>query len=100
MTYRLAIRADQDVAEILRWSAGRHGVSLAFEYVDALYDGFARIAERPDLGNGIGRHGLLWRLLTPGEGHVAIYRVRADDVEIVRVFHTRQNWAPRARRLR
>lgn len=100
MTYALSENAEADLEVIRNYSTERHGPDASDEYLRELLAGFAKIAERPDLGNGIGRHGLRSRILTQGDGHVAIYRIREDDVEIVRVFHTRQNWAPRARRLR
>ena len=53
-----------------------------------------RLAELPNLGRP-GRVSGTRELVVPGTRYVILYRVRAERLEIIAVFHVRQRWPKR-----
>lgn len=54
-----------------------------------------RLAELPNLGRP-GRLLGTRELVVPGTPYVIPYRVRSERLEIIAVFHQRQQWPPRS----
>ena len=57
----------------------------------ALLDAVERLAELPNLGRP-GRVGGTRELVVPGAPYIISYRLRADRLEVIAVFHARQKW--------
>jgi plasmid stabilization system protein ParE len=58
-------------------------------HIDTLSDGYEQgklISSRPDL-----RY-ILIRRKSRGHGHVAVYKIKQDQVRILHVFHSAQDW--------
>jgi plasmid stabilization system protein ParE len=93
------IRAPSAIDEldgIWRWNTGRHGLRHADRYLHYLEQAINKLSEtytrgmvvstRPDL-----RYVLI-RRRTSGHGHVVVYNFDENEVHILHVFHTAQDW--------
>lgn len=69
-------------------------VSLDPDYADRVGRHAVRaarfLADQPHAGPQVASGFRKWRV--PGTRHLLIYRIVPDGVEIVRVFHGRENW--------
>ena len=101
-TIRLSLKADQDMAEIIAWTAEHFGSRQARMYaetltlaLEALFDGPGIIgaSRRDDLQPGVsllhvarqGRRGRHFIVFRPGKGHVIeVLRILHDSMDIVR----------------
>jgi toxin ParE1/3/4 len=91
-SYRLVVSpaAKDDLSGIYQFGLQHWGVTQASNYLENLKALFWRLTEQPKMG--IDREDLLptMRSFTV-ETHVVFYRLRSDQVEIVRVLHGRQD---------
>jgi plasmid stabilization system protein ParE len=88
--------AFQDLDVVWDWNEKTYGRDHAARYVDflrrhidALGESYVRgrvVESRPKL-----RYIRISRR-SRGHGHIAVYRVDADKVNILHIFHTAQNW--------
>ena len=92
----LSTAALETLREIWLWNADRYGQRRAdgyLKFLEAVIDTLARpetngrpISGRPDL-----RY-LLIRRRSGGHGHLAVFQVVGNDVIVLRLFHTAQDW--------
>lgn len=85
-------RAQADLLALYDWVAARADAEIAFQYTSRIESHVAALATFPDRGRP--RDDLLTGLRTiPYRGRTVIaYRVRADEVEILRLVHAGQDW--------
>jgi toxin ParE1/3/4 len=78
--------ADADLAGILDYSIGAHGVAIAEEYLRTIHGTLSRLSDFPELG--VSRTDLAAgiRSLPTGE-HRAFYKITSEGVLVVRVLH-------------
>jgi toxin ParE1/3/4 len=72
----------------------RDNPKAANRIAGALLDAVERLAELPNLGRP-GRVAGIRELVVPGTPYLIPYRVRADRLEVIAVFHGRQKWPKR-----
>ena len=91
MTYRLTYKAEEDVLDVLAESGRLFGLRQAEIYYIDLEATFQFLAinpraarERAEIDPPVRVH--------PFQSHVIVYRVDGDDVVIVGVRHSRENW--------
>ena len=78
--------AEQDLFEIWRFGYERWNEDQADRYLDHLESGLTRLLAHPLLGRSRDDVREGYRSIRIGE-HVAFYRVRENDIHIVRVLH-------------
>jgi plasmid stabilization system protein ParE len=99
LTVRFTSRALRNLDEIWIWNAERYSVEHADRYLQGLNSAINSLStayldgrivpSRTDL-----RY-LTVRRKGARHGHLALYLVHEDDVEVVAIFHTAQNWQRR-----
>jgi toxin ParE1/3/4 len=90
-TVRFSLAARRDLAEIAAHIAGAAGRTIAAEVVVRIRTKCQLLAEtpgelgthRPEIREGIRSH--------PGPPHVIFFRYRAEEVQVVRILHERQD---------
>lgn len=95
-SYRLVVSpaAKDDLSSIYQFGLQHWGVTQASNYLEIIKALFWRLTEQPKMG--IDREDLSQSMRSFAvETHVVFYRLRSDQVEIVRVLHGRQD--PRRR---
>jgi addiction module RelE/StbE family toxin len=75
----------------LRAYIARDNPKAATRIASALLEAVERLAELPNLGRP-GRIAGSRELAVPGTPYVIPYRLRADRLEVIAVFHARQKW--------
>jgi toxin ParE1/3/4 len=75
----------------LRAYVARDNPKAANRIAGALLEAVERLAELPNLGRP-GRIAGTRELIVPGTPCIIPYRLRADRLEIIAVFHARQKW--------
>jgi toxin ParE1/3/4 len=75
----------------LRAYIARDNPKAAPRIASALLEAVERLAELPNLGRP-GRIAGSRELAVPGTPYVIPYRLRADRLEVIAVFHARQKW--------
>jgi toxin ParE1/3/4 len=78
----------------LRAYIARDDPKAANRIAGALLEAVERLAELPNLGRP-GRVTGTRELVVPGTQYVIPYRVRGDRLEVIAVFHGRQEWPKR-----
>ena len=78
----------------LRAYIARDNPKAANRIASALLEAVERLAELPNLGRP-GRVAGTRELVVPSTPHVVPYRLRADRLEVIAVFHARQKWPKR-----
>ena len=68
-------------------------LSAALRVADRIYNLAKRLADHPQLGRP-GRLAGSRELVVSGSPYLVVYRIRAADVEIIRIIHGAQNWPP------
>jgi plasmid stabilization system protein ParE len=63
----------------------------AGEAIQTLYDGCASLSEFPDRGRISRMHGRRELVFAPLP-YIAVYRVKDQTVEIIRIYHSAQDW--------
>jgi plasmid stabilization system protein ParE len=75
----------------LRASIARDNPKAAGRIARALAEAVERLAELPNLGRP-GRVAGIRELAVPGTPYAVPYRLRADRLEVIAVFHARKKW--------
>jgi toxin ParE1/3/4 len=83
-------RAIEHLAHLRAYIA-RDNPRAANRIASALLEAVERLAELPNLGRP-GRVAGTRELVGPGTPYVIPYRLRADGLEVIAVFHERQKW--------
>ena len=90
MEVRWALQASQDLAGIVR-HIRQENPEMARQVAEALYAGCISLAQFPERGRPSrmrGRRELVFTSLP----YIAVYRVKADAVEILHLYHDAQDW--------
>jgi toxin ParE1/3/4 len=86
--------ADEDIRDIIAYSAQTWGAARATEYVGLLSERVALLAKFPEQGTIVGpRYGDIRRLVVGR--HVVYYRTDETSVRIVRILHQRLRLSPK-----
>lgn len=92
--------AIDELDKIWQWNADRYGTSRANAYtltldraIDELRQGYAAGARVSTMSN---LKYVLVRRKGKGHGHVVVYRVDDDIINVLHVFHTAQDWQARS----
>lgn len=94
MKVKVLPRATEDL-ELIRTYIEKEDEAAATQVVDRLYRSLALIIARPEIGRPVkGKDVREWTV--PGLPYVIPYRLRPDELIILRVYHTRckrpKNW--------
>lgn len=89
MRHKLSAIADRDVVRLYRQSLLQFGEAHADRYARALEQMFLSIAQFPEASPE--RPELNGARVRPFEAHHILYRVRKDEVVVLRVLHGRQD---------
>ena len=91
MAYRLTHRARLDLTAIYALGSERFGVAAADRYLDGFFSVAQFIGDFPEAAREL--RGLTSSLRAhPYRSHIIVYRIDGEDVDIVRIRHTRENW--------
>ena len=95
----LSPTAVEELHRIWEWNADYYSPQHADTYIRYLRDRIDELAvchalgrvvpDRPEL-----RHVII-RRKPKGHGHIAVYRVSSQAVEVLHIFHSAQNWQTR-----
>jgi toxin ParE1/3/4 len=88
--YKLAPRAERDLEEIWRYTAGQWSVEQAETYVDSLIDAMEALAEHPLRGRAAEDIRPGYRRQNAG-AHIIFYEPKDYGVAIIRVLHQRMD---------
>ena len=91
MRHRLSKNASADVRRLYRHNVLNFGIAHADRYLARLDAAFAGIAEFPNAYPA--RPEIADARIRPFEAHHIVYRVRTNEVVILRVLHGRQDLA-------
>jgi plasmid stabilization system protein ParE len=88
--------AIDELHDIWQWNAGHYGASHADDYLRYLTESIADLATHYDRGKLVpGRPDLRYVIIrrrAKGHGHVAVYNYDDEEVHVLHVFHTAQDW--------
>jgi toxin ParE1/3/4 len=90
MEIRWAKLAVRDLERIHRYIA-KDSPAAAGDVIQTLYDGCTALGTFPDRGRPsrtMGRRELVFSALP----YIAVYRIRLEAVEIIRIYHSAQDW--------
>ena len=90
MTIVWSPRAIEHLAHLRAYIA-RDNPKAANRIASGMLEAVERLAELPNLGRP-GRVAGTRELVVPGTPYVIPYRLRADRLEVIAVFHARQKW--------
>ena len=93
MTIVWSPRAIEHLAHLRAYIA-HDNPNAANRIASALLEAVERLAELPNLGRP-GRVAGTRELVVPSTPYVIPYRLRADRLEVIAVFHARQKWPKR-----
>lgn len=94
VTYsRAALR---ELQEIWQWNADHYSPAHADAYLSFLQHRIDRLSREHDRGRPVGA-GFDYRYITilrrpKSHGHIAVYNVDSETVQILHLFHTAQDW--------
>jgi len=91
MRIRWTEPAARDLTQICDYIKERDGSGKARRVALAIYEGISSLTRSPYRGRP-GRKQSTRELIFPGLPFLAVYRVRADVIEINRILHGAQNW--------
>lgn len=90
-SYKLSRSAENDIAAIADYTVEAFGIEQAIAYRDGLIETFEFLAEFPraarerlEITPPVRAH--------PYKSHLVIYVIEGDDVLILRVRHSREDW--------
>ncbi|RMF15075.1 MAG: type II toxin-antitoxin system RelE/ParE family toxin [Gammaproteobacteria bacterium] len=85
-TFSFTRRAEQDLEQIIDYTASMWGFAQAATYLAGFEDLALLLARNPEVGTS--RHNLANGLLSfPYERHILFYRKRASGIVIIRILH-------------
>jgi toxin ParE1/3/4 len=90
MQLRWSTPAAQDLYAITR-HISRNNRQAARQVAQTLHEGCSRLVQFPELGRR-GRIEGTRELIFSGLPYIVVYRVRAETVELLRIYHAAQNW--------
>ncbi|MEQ1934287.1 MAG: type II toxin-antitoxin system RelE/ParE family toxin [Fimbriimonadaceae bacterium] len=85
-----------DWIAIWHWNATTYGERRADKYISFLESEIQRIASQPTIGTlvpevpGLRRH--LAKRRARGHGHIIFYRIVDEQLQVIHIFHTAQDW--------
>lgn len=89
--YVLTRAAENDIAEIARYTVEHFGMRQALAYRDQLTQAFDFLAEYPRAARE--RTELRqWSRVYPCQSHLIIYRIEGDGIVVQRVRHCGEDW--------
>ena len=91
MTYRLSLRARDDLRSLYREGAVKFGVGQADRYFEALHDALELLAAFPRSGHERNDGDAGMRIL-PFKAHIIVYVIEGQMVLVMRIRHGRENW--------
>ena len=93
----IAREAQIELAEIWNWNADRWGVRHADAYLAFLDRELESLTSQHGLGRQVGNRSDLWyiqmRRKPKGNANIAVYTVSDQEVTVLHVFHSAQDWA-------
>jgi toxin ParE1/3/4 len=90
MEIRWAKLAARDLERIHQHIA-KDNPGAAGDVIQTLYDGCSALSAFPERGRPSRMRGRRELVFSPLP-YIAVYRVRLDAVEIIRIYHSAQNW--------
>lgn len=88
-------RAQKDLDSIWQWNAQAYDEAHAEEYTSFLIEGAVNLGDTHALARPV-PNAPEYRYATlrkgSGAGHVVVFQITDETVEILRYFHTAQNW--------
>jgi toxin ParE1/3/4 len=91
-SYRLRPRARDDLEAIWLYTAARWSVDQADLYIRQLTRGMELLAAMPEIARE--RIELTPPVrIHPVASHLIVYRIDADHIDIIRIRHSREDWA-------
>jgi toxin ParE1/3/4 len=91
MQIRWSAPAAEDLERICSWIE-RDDPEAARRVAAIIYDGCAQLKDFPRLGRESHRMAGRRELVFPPLPYIVVYQIKADAVEISRVFHGAQDW--------
>jgi len=85
--------AEDDAGEILEYIA-QDNITAAYSVYDAIYQQVGLLSEYPELGR-VGRVKGTRELVITGTPYIAVYRLKGENVDILRVLHGSRKWNKR-----
>jgi toxin ParE1/3/4 len=100
MSFRVTEPAEADLIGIARYTRRQWGLDRVESYINSLFESFQRLADNPEVGHERGdlRPGL--RIVLYLQHYYICYRIDGDEVQILRVVHTRRDLARQIAALR
>ena len=90
MEVRLSPEAFEDLERIFK-RIQKDNLAAAHEVIQTIYDGCTALKSFPNRGR-IGRIKGRRELVFPPLPFIVVYQVKAENVEISRVYHAAQDW--------
>jgi toxin ParE1/3/4 len=87
-----SIPARNDLRRIAIWLETEATPDIAVRYLRAIRTRCEALENFPQRGSQINHD--VRKLLVPETPYIILYRLFAADIEVVRVFHNRENWRP------
>lgn len=91
--------AAKEMSEIWIWNAEKYGVVWADRYLAFLQGEIRTISVAAGKDREVPkRAGLFYRVIRRrqrGHGHIVVYQVGVNEVVVLHLFHTAQNWQGR-----
>lgn len=88
----LSPEAQDDLADILRYTSKRWGQDQLYSYRDRLDDALRSVSRNPQIGRRDPALPETHRLYFVGS-HVMVYRTRNETIEVIRILHQRMSIA-------
>lgn len=90
MRIRWSPEAAEDLERIARWIQ-QNNPKGAKDITKTIYEGITDLQTFPNRGRE-GRIESTRELVFPSLPYIAVYRLRNENIEIVRIYHAAQNW--------
>ena len=91
MTYRISGTADADIIRLYAEGVSQFGLVQTDRYHDALFDVFVLLAANPKMARERVEFTTPCRIYR-FHSHVIIYQIEGDDIRIIPVRHSREDW--------
>jgi len=84
-----------DFEHISKWIESERTLSLANRICRRVYEAVQALRRQPSLGRA-GRVAGTGELVVTGTPWIAVYRVKSDTIQVLRILHGAQDWPPSA----